>query len=282
MEISNGMKKVVTIGGGTGSYAVLRALKIIPDISISAIVPVSDSGGSTGKLRKQYQIAAVGDARQALVALSDVSGIEEKMNKRDSDGHALGNLILAEFEKMHASPTSSMLAAAKSEHFDLNPKHKVLPVSDSRSAELVAEAEEKILAGEHEIDTYHTDVSNLRYQNKIEISTESKSALTQADYIVVCPGSWHTSILPIFLVEGFEETAKESHGKIIFVENIGEQNYSPEVIKNYFGRPADFVIKSEGMESGETIKADPNDPLPRSARRHDPPKLAKEIEKIFM
>lgn len=276
------MKKVVTIGGGTGSYAVLKALKKIPDINISAIVPVSDSGGSTGELRKQYKIAAVGDARQALLALSDIPGVTERMNKRDRDGHAVGNIVLADFEKAHTSPTSSIIAAATSEYFALEPKYKVVPISDNRNAELVAEAKGEILSGEHEIDTHKGEISNLRYQNKVEISEEAKTQIKQADYIIICPGSWDTSILPNFLVHGFQETAKESHARIIFVENIEEQNYNLEVLKSYFSRPADFIIKSDGMESKEIIKTDPNDPLPRSSRRHNPEKLAKELGKIIL
>lgn len=96
------MKNVVVIGGGTGQSALLRGLKKIPNIHLSAIVTVADDGGSTGRLREDFDMPAMGDVRNVLLALADSeSMLSEMMNFRfkedsmsDLAGHSLGNLIL--------------------------------------------------------------------------------------------------------------------------------------------------------------------------------------------
>ena len=92
-------KKVVVLGGGTGLSALLKGLKMFP-VDITAIVSVSDDGRSTGRLRDEFNIPAVGDVRQVLVALSETEPLVEKLlNYRfsttsDLNGHTVGNLLL--------------------------------------------------------------------------------------------------------------------------------------------------------------------------------------------
>ena len=105
------MKKVTAIGGGHGLSAILRGIKDIPDIEVSAIVTVADDGGSTGRLRKRYTIPAMGDVRNVLLALSDGEPLlHELMNYRfegednmDIAGHSLGNLVLTALTNMTGS-----------------------------------------------------------------------------------------------------------------------------------------------------------------------------------
>ena len=93
------MKKVVVIGGGTGLSILLRGLKLFP-IDITAVVTVADDGSSTGVLRNEFNIPAVGDLRNVLVSLSEVEPLVEKLlqyrfeTDSDLNHHALGNLLL--------------------------------------------------------------------------------------------------------------------------------------------------------------------------------------------
>src|SRR4030042_3375077 len=102
------MKKIVVIGGGTGTFVVLSALKTIPSLDLTAIVSVADSGGSTGRLRDEFGLLPVGDLRQALAALAqnqDNRYIQDLLLYRFSkgsglEGHNLGNLILTALQDM--------------------------------------------------------------------------------------------------------------------------------------------------------------------------------------
>src|SRR5512147_2222622 len=102
-----GIKNIVTIGGGTGSFMLLSGLKKYP-INISAIVSMADDGGSTGMLRDELGVLPPGDVRQCLVALSDSSAtMRELMNYRfggkQLKGHSFGNLFLSALEKISGS-----------------------------------------------------------------------------------------------------------------------------------------------------------------------------------
>ena len=107
------MKNVVVIGGGTGLSTLLRGLKLFP-MNITAIVTVADDGASTGRLRKEFDIPAVGDLRNVLVSLSEVEPlVEELLQYRfstysDLDKHAFGNLMLAAMYNITGSLTKSL------------------------------------------------------------------------------------------------------------------------------------------------------------------------------
>ena len=125
------MKKVVILGGGTGLSALLRGLKLFP-IDITAVVTVADDGSSTGRLRKEFNIPAVGDLRKVLVSLAEVEPlVEELLQYRfdtysDLDKHTVGNLMLTALYNITGSLTKSLESLSKI----LNIKGKVLPFTE--------------------------------------------------------------------------------------------------------------------------------------------------------
>ena len=128
------MKKVVTIGGGTGSFMLLSGLKQYP-IDISASVSMADDGGSTGILRDELGVLPPGDVRQCLVALSETPDmLRELMNYRFTngglEGHSFGNILLSALEKITGDFGAGVEEAAKI----LNVRGQVVPVtlSDTR------------------------------------------------------------------------------------------------------------------------------------------------------
>ena len=93
------MKNIVTVGGGTGSFTLLSGLKVLPDITLTALVSMADDGGSTGVLRDELGVLPPGDVRQCLVALSEeTQTVRSLMNYRFEEGvlrgHSFGNLFL--------------------------------------------------------------------------------------------------------------------------------------------------------------------------------------------
>ena len=107
------MKKVVVIGGGTGLSVLLRGLKLFP-IDITAIVSVADDGSSTGILREEFNIPAVGDLRNVLVALSEVEPLVEELlqyrfkTSSDLNNHGMGNLVLTALFNITGNLTESL------------------------------------------------------------------------------------------------------------------------------------------------------------------------------
>src|SRR5271169_3005976 len=145
------MKKIVTIGGGTGNFTVLRGIKNY-DVDISAIVSMADDGGSTGILRDELGVLPPGDVRQCLVALSNSSRLMRSlMNYRFEHGglggHSFGNLLLSALEKVTGSFEKAVEEAGKILYI----KGKVIPVTTHQTRLKMVLKNGKILEGEKEI-----------------------------------------------------------------------------------------------------------------------------------
>jgi len=281
------MKNVVTVGGGTGSYGVLAGLKNLPDISISAIVSMADDGGTNGMLRKELGVLPPSDIRQCLVALSDSDELMNKfMRSRFTEGplagHSAGSIFLTGLEKITGNFSGAIKEASKI----LKIKAMVIPVSLD-NAELSAllttgqkvEGESKV----SNIDLKISDVKKIFYKNKVELNPTAREAILKADYIIICPGDFYTSIVPNLIVSGFKETLARSKAKIIAVENLNksDKEYRSK-LEFYLGKPIDnFVQSDKSLISKESIVKDPADTIERSTIRHDPQKLVERIKRII-
>lgn len=219
-------KRVVVIGGGTGTYTVLSALKDKP-VYLSAVVSMADDGGSTGILREEFGILPTGDVRRALVALSRhpdellAKLFNYRFREGGLNGHNLGNLILTALERISGnfekalSDASRLLAVEKGE---------VIPVTLS-GVRLMAELENgEVIRGETNIDIPKHD-GELAI-NKIRLSPEAKAnpralrAIRQADLVIMGPGDIYTSIIPNLLARGVSEAIAQSKAKKVFVCNL--------------------------------------------------------------
>ena len=111
------MKKIVTVGGGTGSFTVLSGIKNIPNVDITAIVSMADDGGSTGVLRDELGVLPPGDVRQCLIALSEHGDTVRKLigyrfSRGSLSGHSFGNIFLAALEKVTGDFVSGVEVAS--------------------------------------------------------------------------------------------------------------------------------------------------------------------------
>ncbi|TSC62770.1 MAG: hypothetical protein Athens041674_405 [Parcubacteria group bacterium Athens0416_74] len=266
------MKKVVTIGGGSGSYTILQGLKEFP-LDITAVVTMFDSGGSSGILRDEMGILPPGDVRRCLVALSDETQqkiLRDLFNFRFEEngsmsGHSFGNLFLAALSSIYGSDIAAIQRA--SELLDL--KGKVLPVSVDKS-HLHAELEDGTkIVGETNIDIPQHD-GNLRIQNVFleppaHIYEETDRAIREADLIVIGPGDLYTSLVPNLLVDGMSDALKSRKGKVVVVCNLmtkwGEtagfaaSDFVRELLK-YSGLPKfDYVLCNTAPMDVKLVKA---------------------------
>ncbi len=216
-------KKIVVMGGGTGTFTVLTGLKHYP-VDLSAIVSIADNGGSTGILRDELGVLPPGDTRQCLVALSAGDDLLRSLfNYRFSEGslngHNFGNLFLSALEKV----TGDSLSAVREAHRILNVKGRVIPVA-AKATHLFAELEDgEVVEGEHAIDQLEGDrapIARCFLSPAVNANPDAIEAIESADAIVIGPGDLYTSLMPILLVDGIREALARSNGKRLYVLNL--------------------------------------------------------------
>ncbi|WP_297405836.1 uridine diphosphate-N-acetylglucosamine-binding protein YvcK [uncultured Cetobacterium sp.] len=224
--------KVVVIGGGSGLSVVLRGLKHFP-IEITAIVSVADSGGSSGILKKEFNIPAPGDLRNVMIALSNVEPLIEEVfqfrfGKTSSIGaHPLGNLLITAMTEI----TGDVQIAIKKLRKLFNIKGKILPATLEK-IELIAEKESGgFIFGESDIPVPGEKIKRVFYDGEVNSPAENIKAIKEADLIVFSIGSLYTSIIPNLLLENMQKALKESRAEKIYICNavgqVGEtENYN--------------------------------------------------------
>lgn len=218
-------KKVVVIGGGTGMSTLLRGLKEFP-IDITAIVSVCDDGRSTGLLRKEFNVPAVGDVRQVMLALSNnedtLNSIFNYRFKKNStlNGHALGNLLLTATTDMNGSISKGLESLSSI----LNLKGSVIPLSDSSDITLVAKMKDgTIIEGEHNITESNNQIDYVYYKKEPKVQEEAINAIIEADLIVLSMGSIYTSIVPNLIPVDIKNSIDSSKAQVLYVCNMMTQ-----------------------------------------------------------
>ena len=220
------MKNVVVIGGGTGLSVMMRGLKQIKNINLTAIVTVADDGGSTGRIRRQFHIPAMGDIRNVMCAMAEEESIfTSLMNYRfegeegDVGGHNLGNLILTPLTQT----TRSFKEAIQTFSKFLNVKGEIIP-SSLQVITLYAVMEDgTIVRGESNIPNFDNQIERVFYEEKVEPTREALQAIHEADVIVYGIGSLYTSIIPNLIVDGIVDELKKNPVKKIYFCNAMTQ-----------------------------------------------------------
>ena len=167
--------KIVVLGGGTGQSILLGGLKKFP-FDITAVVSVCDDGGSTGKIRRDFSVPAMGDLRRVIIALSETDDIIDKLcNYRfktgiDFEGHTVGNILLTALTEI----CGNMSSGIKQIDNILNMKGKVLPLTDD-DVTLMGEMEDgSIVEGEHYITESDKKIKRVFYKKSPKINKEVK------------------------------------------------------------------------------------------------------------
>lgn len=216
--------KIVVIGGGSGISVVLRGLKYLP-IDLTAIVTVADDGGSSGFLRKEFDMPAPGDLRNVMVALSNVEPLTEEVFqyrfKEDSfiGGHPLGNLLIIAMKEL----TGDIRTAVDRLRKLFNIKGKILPATTEKVVLMAEKENGKIVEGESHIPVIGEKIKRIYYKDEVEAPEENLKALEEADLIIFGIGSLYTSIIPNLLLKGIKESLKKSKAKKIYICNAMQQ-----------------------------------------------------------
>ena len=217
-------KNIVVLGGGTGQSVLLRGLKRFP-FNITAVVSVSDDGKSSGKIRQELNVPAVGDIRSVLISLSETEDVVEKMinyrfkSNGDLDGHSLGNLLLAGLTDIYGNLSNAVLQISKI----LNLKGEVLPLTDDNVVLMGKMSDGSVIEGEHNITLSDKKIEKIYYKVNPKVNKSVIKRIKDADAIILSMGSVYTSIIPHLLCKEIIKAIDSSDAKIMYVCNVMTQ-----------------------------------------------------------
>lgn len=227
--VMNNKKNVVVIGGGHGQSLICRSIKNIPDIEITAIVTVADDGGSTGRLRKQFHIPAMGDIRNVMVSLAESESLMASLmnyrfddpqgDEQDVAGHNLGNLILTALTQQCGSFFEAIQRIGKI----LNVKGTIIPATTQVISLYAVMEDDTIVKGEANIPNRSNHIRRVFYEENVTASPEAVQAIKEADLIIYGIGSVYTSILPNIIIPDIQTALDETHGKRVYFCNAMTQ-----------------------------------------------------------
>ena len=252
------MKKIVIFGGGSGLSQLLKGLKEFP-VDITAIVSMSDNGSSTGRLREEFSIPAVGDITKVLMSMSTTSkGVKDLFNYRFSKNssignHSIKNLIMTALLEMKGDFSHSLPVLCDL----LDVKGKVLPLTED-NAELVGITKDgEEIIGEVEITESKNKIIDLKYNKDIKVTPKVLEEIKKADLIVFSSGSLLTSILPNIVLQEIQEAIRKSKAKKMYISNMLTQpgetdnfNVSDHIkyIEKYLGENTIDVVIANNEE----------------------------------
>lgn len=216
--------KIAVLGGGTGSFAILSALKSQTK-QLAAIVNMVDDGGSTGVLRDEFGTLPSGDIRQCLVALSNSPKIRDLFTYRFENGlfggHSFGNLLLTVLEKINGNLGEAVETA--SEILRIN--GVVIPATlDNVRLRMTWPQSSLILNGERVIDNEYFKQDPRRAELSLVPAAQANplaiTAIKQADVVIVAPGDLYTSIGPLLSIKGVAKALQETEATCFYICNL--------------------------------------------------------------
>lgn len=268
--------RVVTIGGGTGSHAILTGLKRHA-VDISAVVAMTDRGGSSGRLRDDFGHLPPGDVRQCLAALApedhDSLLLRQLFSFRFAggdglEGHSFGNLFITALVEITGSIDKAIDEAARI----LNTKGRVIPVTLGKAELCGRLADGSVIIGEDQLDVRtekpEVPIDYVYLDPHAFVNPAAAQAIMEADGVVLGPGDLYTSVAANLVVDGIPKALSESSAKKIFVMNLVTKRGESEGFK-----ASDFIhMILEYLGSDDALDAvliDSSDVPARVLRRYE-------------
>jgi uncharacterized cofD-like protein len=235
--------RVVAMGGGTGLSMLLRGLKeYVPSVSgalsgscengpclishLAAVVTVTDDGGSSGKLRKDFNMLPPGDLRNCMVALSEDEHLISQLFRhrfrtgKELEGHSFGNLFVAALAEMTGDFGQAIKLAAEI----LATRGHIYPATYANVTLMARMADGSTVSGETNITKSRESIVELMLDPPVaEPLPETLEAIAQADLITIGPGSLYTSLITNLLVKGIPEALASAQGTRVYIANLMTQ-----------------------------------------------------------
>ena len=258
------MKKITIFGGGSGLSQILKGLKLFP-VEITAVVSVADNGASTGRLRKDLNIPAVGDISKVMLAMSNVDNDTLKLlnyrftKSKTLGNHSVKNLLLSALLDIKGNFNDSIPVLMKL----LNIKGNILPLTED-NADLVGITEDnKKIYGEEQITKSAKKIKYIEYSQKIKVNPKVIEAVNSADLIIFSSGSLLTSIAPHLINKTLAKAIRASKAPKMYICNLFTQpgetdNYSVsnhlKTLESYLGKQGiDVVIANNNMLNKDLV-----------------------------
>ncbi len=223
LDYTENMKKIVVMGGGTGLSCLLTGLKLFP-LDVTTVISVADNGSSTGVLKEELNIPAVGDVGKVLLAMANVdedfvSLLRYRFKKNGSlYNHPVRNILLAALIDLKGNLTDATEYLSRI----LNVKGKVLPLTEEK-VELVGKSIDGDYYGQEEVSRHAHSIRRLTYDHDIHVSREVCARIREADLVIFSPGSLYTSILPHLLAEQVLDALDETKAPLMYISNLVTQ-----------------------------------------------------------
>lgn len=220
------MKKIIVFGGGTGLSCLLSGLKLFP-VEVTTVIAVSDNGSSTGILKAEYGIPAVGDVGKVLLAMANVDEdfinlLSYRFHKEGTflDNHPVRNILLTALIDLKGSLTEATRYMGKL----LRVRGEVLPLTEEK-VELVGKGylTDEEFYGQVDVSKNVRYISSLSYDHDVHVGSEIKTKIMDSDLIIFSPGSLYTSVLPHLLAKDIVDTIRQAEAPVMYVSNLVTQ-----------------------------------------------------------
>lgn len=278
------MKKIVIFGGGSGLSQILKGLKLFP-LDITAVVSVADNGASTGRLRKDFNIPAVGDISKVMLAMANADDdliklLNYRFTKSQTLGnHSVKNLLLSALLDIKGNFNDSIPIMMKL----LDIKGNILPLTEDNAELIGYTVDGKKIIGEEQITKSPNKIKHVTYDKEIKVNPKVIKAIKEADLIIFSTGSLLTSIAPHLISKEVVSAINTAKADKIYICNLFTQpgetdNYTVSMhvktLENYLNQGKINVVIANNYFSNNALKE-----TYRSQEQKDPVSLDEETLK---
>ncbi|MCS3430903.1 uridine diphosphate-N-acetylglucosamine-binding protein YvcK [Klebsiella sp. BIGb0407] len=257
------LDRIVALGGGHGLGRVMSSLAFLGS-RLTGIVTTTDNGGSTGRIRRSEGGIAWGDMRNCLNQLITEPSIASAMfeyrfaGNGELSGHNLGNLMLKALDHLSVRPMEAINLIRNLLKVDAF----LIPMSEYPVDLMATDSQGNAIYGEVNIDNLAEPPQDLMLYPKAPATREALDAITEADLVLIGPGSFYTSLLPILLLEEMDQALRRTSAPVVYIGNLGKElspaaaslslNEKLEIIEQHVGkRIIDAVIVSPQVDTSQ-------------------------------
>lgn len=257
------LDRIVALGGGHGLGRVMSSLSFLGS-RLTGIVTTTDNGGSTGRIRRSEGGIAWGDTRNCLNQLITEPSIASAMfeyrfaGNGELSGHNLGNLMLKALDHLSVRPLEAINIIRNLLKVDAF----LIPMSEHPVDLMATDDQGNVIYGEVNIDNLAEAPQELMLYPKAPATREALEAIAEADLVLIGPGSFYTSLLPILLLKEMDQALRRTTAPVVYIDNLGKElspaaaklslNEKLAIIEQHVGkRIIDAVLVSPHIDASE-------------------------------